>query len=180
MIPSGEKPGRRGRSKIMADQSGVLQPVANSDETENSSAVHNPDSGVKRRLSFTSERDISSGKEPSATSSMLSLQTDLDDSNSCVPLTETDEESRTETMEICLKSENAVDFKGLSLKEHSGINSLDKENPPEAANGIQGELACFPVFSAKFNVAFIEFIIIVILSSHPRAKGCHIFSLAKV
>ncbi|XP_015229153.1 PREDICTED: MAD2L1-binding protein [Cyprinodon variegatus] len=121
----------------MADQSGVLQPVSNSDETENSSAVHNPDSGVKRRLSFTSERDISSGKEPSATCSMLSLQTDLDDSNSCVPLTETDEESRTETMEICLKSENAVDFKGLSLKEHSGINSLDKENPPEAANGIQ-------------------------------------------
>ncbi|KAM4730113.1 MAD2L1-binding protein [Anableps anableps] len=123
----------------MAEQSDALQSIPNIDETGGSSTVHSGDGGVKRRLSFASEKDIRTVEEPSVTCSFHSLQSVSDDSNSSRLSSEIDEELRTETIETCLESSNATDVKGVPLEEHRVSNTEEKENSFEPSAIIQGK-----------------------------------------
>ncbi|MED6258128.1 hypothetical protein ATANTOWER_003274 [Ataeniobius toweri] len=138
MIPSGKDEAGADIQKIMAEQFDVLQPIPNSDETKSSPTVQSGDSGVKRRLSFFSERDVSTVEEPSSmTCSLLSLQSVFDDSNSFGPSAEIDEELRTEKIQICLESKNAADVNVVPLKEQTVSSIGDKENSSEPSDIIQ-------------------------------------------
>ncbi|XP_047208016.1 MAD2L1-binding protein [Girardinichthys multiradiatus] len=135
MIPSGKDEAGADIQKRMAEQSDVLQLIPNSDETKSSPTVQ---SGVKRRISFFSERDVSTVEEPSSmTCSLLSLQSVGDDSNSFRPSAEIDEELRTEKIKICLESKNAADVNVVPLKEQTVSSIGDTENSSEPSDIIQ-------------------------------------------
>lgn len=116
----------------MAEQSDALQLMP---------TIHGGDGGVNRRLSFSSEKSISAFDEPSTTCSLLTLQSFSDESSSCRPSVETDEEQPTEPIEICLNSNNAADVKGAPLEEHGRRDTDDKENYSEPLDVIESKLA---------------------------------------
>ncbi|XP_008428417.1 MAD2L1-binding protein [Poecilia reticulata] len=116
----------------MADLCDTLQPILNSDETEGSSTVHSGDGRIKRRLSFSSERNSKTAEEPSMTCTLLSLQSVSDDSNS-----EIDEELRTDSIKINLESNNGTDVKDVPQEKHSVQNTEEKENSSEPSDIIQ-------------------------------------------
>lgn len=72
----------------MAEPCLVLKTTLDPEVSENQSAANSEDSRVKRRLSFPSEKEISSREEPSLTYLDLSLQCLSDDSNSPQPTDE--------------------------------------------------------------------------------------------
>ncbi|TDH01103.1 hypothetical protein EPR50_G00176750 [Perca flavescens] len=119
-----------GTFKTMAEDSNIFKPTSNS---ENTSIINHADNKITRRLSFSSEKDVSTLEEPNMTCKVLTLQSVPDDSNSCRPSAEVAEQLSPQAVNTCLKTTNVIELKEvssehvLSSKQHSA-NNADKEN----------------------------------------------------
>ncbi|XP_041865936.1 MAD2L1-binding protein [Melanotaenia boesemani] len=106
----------------MAAHSTTLKPSLNSEEIENTSTVNSDDVGVKRRLSFASEKDVSALEASTMAYSAFSLQGFLDDSN-LWPLSAA-EITEQLSPDKCLMEKNAIKDEDL-LPERNGANNTE-------------------------------------------------------
>ncbi|XP_032397996.1 MAD2L1-binding protein isoform X2 [Etheostoma spectabile] len=122
-----------GTFKTMAEDSNTFKPTLNSKGTETTTLIDTADNKITRRLSYSSEKDVSTLEEPNMTCKVLTLQSVPDDSNSCRPSAEVDEQLSPQALNACLKTTNVMKLKEvssehvLSSKQHS-VNNADKEN----------------------------------------------------
>ncbi|XP_040906414.1 MAD2L1-binding protein [Toxotes jaculatrix] len=133
-----------GTFKTMAEVSNILKPTLNSEDTEN---INSGDNGIKRRLSFPSEKDISALEEPNMTCKVSTLQNVPDNSNSCQPSAGNAEQLSPQAVNNCLKAKNAIELKDVSpeyrlnSEQHSVNNTEDKENTATSSTSITLENA---------------------------------------
>lgn len=117
----------------MAEDPNIFKPTLNPEYADNKTVFKTGESEVKRRLSFTSDKDIGSAEEPNVTCEVLTLTllSFTDDSNSCG----TSAEQRSpQDVNTLLKAKNGAELKEassehrLNTKQHCVNNSEDKEN----------------------------------------------------
>uniref|UniRef100_A0A8C7ZDU8 MAD2L1 binding protein n=1 Tax=Oryzias sinensis TaxID=183150 RepID=A0A8C7ZDU8_9TELE len=129
----------------MAEPCLVLKTTLDPEVSENQSAANSEDSRVKRRLSFPSEKEISSREEPSLTYLDLSLQCLSDDSNSpqptdeklsvtvpngtdvCSEQREEDKENTENIQEEQQEEEEATSCQESASERHSNTEDRDAE-----------------------------------------------------
>ncbi|XP_044069191.1 MAD2L1-binding protein [Siniperca chuatsi] len=109
----------------MAD-SNIFKSTSNSEDAENKCNINSEDNEIKRRLSFSLEKHISTLEEPNMTCKVLTLQSVPDDSNSCRPSAEVSPQA----VNACLKAKKASDLKDdyPEYRQHSVNITEDKEN----------------------------------------------------
>uniref|UniRef100_A0A3P9IPC3 MAD2L1 binding protein n=1 Tax=Oryzias latipes TaxID=8090 RepID=A0A3P9IPC3_ORYLA len=129
----------------MAEPCLVLKTTLDPEVSENQSAANSEDSRVKRRLSFPSEKEISSREEPSLMYLDLSLQCLSDDSNSpqptdeklsvtvpngtdvCSEQREEDKENTENIQEEQQEEEEATSCQESASERHSNTQDRDAE-----------------------------------------------------
>ncbi|XP_059215095.1 MAD2L1-binding protein [Centropristis striata] len=115
--------------KTMAENSNIVKLTSNCEGTENAPAIKSGDNGITRRLSFSSETDVSSLEEPNMTRKVLTLQSVPDDSNSSTP-----EQLSQQAVNTRLNEKNAMELEDaspehqLKSKQQCVNNTEDKEN----------------------------------------------------
>ncbi|KAM6997014.1 MAD2L1-binding protein [Tautogolabrus adspersus] len=122
-----------GTFKTMADDSGIFKTLSNSQNADKKYLNNNEDGKTRRRLSFSSENDVSKQEDPDISVKVLTLQNVPDDSNpgSRLP-TEMSEQLSPQTS--CLKAKNTEELKEVSsenrlnLKQNSVNITEEKEN----------------------------------------------------
>ncbi|KAM8738831.1 MAD2L1-binding protein isoform 2-T2 [Acanthopagrus schlegelii] len=129
MMQCGEHPA--GTFKTMAEDPNIFKPTLNSEYADNKTVFKTGESEVKRRLSFTSDKAISSVEEPNVTCEVLTLLSFTDDSNSCG---NSAEQLSPQAVNTLLKAKNGAELKEatpehrLNTKQHRVKSSEDKEN----------------------------------------------------
>lgn len=132
MMQCGQEPA--GTFKTMAEEPNIFKPTLNPEDSGKKSSTTSGDNGIKRRLSFSSEKDIGAVEEADTTCEVHTLQSLPDDSNSCQSTAETTEELSPQAENTCLKAKNATEIKDaspehrLNSKQHSASSAEDKEN----------------------------------------------------
>ncbi|XP_022599425.1 MAD2L1-binding protein [Seriola dumerili] len=125
----------------MAEVSDVFKTTSNSEEAENASNINSGDNGIQRRLSFSSEKDISTLD----TCDVSTLQSVPDNSSSCLPSADIVEQLSPQAVNTCLKVKNVIEIKDLSLecrlhsKQHNVKHTEDKENSTTPSTTITPE-----------------------------------------
>ncbi|XP_028279457.1 MAD2L1-binding protein [Parambassis ranga] len=106
----------------MAEDSLIFLSTSTSDNTVTTPAVIRADAGVKRCLSFSSDKDVSTQEEQETANKHLTLQSVPDESLSCrlsaEPLS-------AQTGDTCLNAKNAISVK---VQHHNPDSAEDKEN----------------------------------------------------
>ncbi|XP_023281668.1 MAD2L1-binding protein [Seriola lalandi dorsalis] len=114
---------------------------SNSEEAEKASNINSGDNGIQRRLSFSSEKDISTLD----TCDVSTLQSVPDNSSSCLPSADIAEQLSPQAVNTCLKVKNVIEIKDLSLecrlhsKQHNVKHTEDKENSTTPSTTITTE-----------------------------------------
>ncbi|KAF0027321.1 hypothetical protein F2P81_020062 [Scophthalmus maximus] len=122
-----------GTFKTMAEVSGIFNKTSDSGDTETTS-TSSGDNGTKRRLSFSSDKDISTLQPSVVTCEVSTLHSVADDSNSCRASAEIAEQLSPASVITPLKAESETESKDVSLesrlhsRRQSVNNSEDKEN----------------------------------------------------
>ncbi|XP_047459648.1 MAD2L1-binding protein [Mugil cephalus] len=127
MMQRGRDPART--FKTMAEDSIIV--ISNSEDTENTSPDISVDPAVRRCLSFSSEKDISTAGEPKRACEILTLQSVPDAPSPRPESLEVSEQQLTPPplgVKICLKAKNAINLKDATPKENGVSNVEDKEN----------------------------------------------------
>ncbi|XP_073337479.1 MAD2L1-binding protein [Pagrus major] len=123
-----------GTFKTMAEDPNIFKPPSNSEYAENKPVFKSGETEVKRRLSFSSDKGISTVEDPNITCKVLTLLSFTDDSNSCGTSAEIAEQLSPPAVNTCLKAKNGAELKEaspehrLNTKQHCVNNSEDKEN----------------------------------------------------
>ncbi|AWP14220.1 putative MAD2L1-binding protein isoform 3 [Scophthalmus maximus] len=131
MMQCGKEPA--GTFKTMAEVSGIFNKTSDSGDTETTS-TSSGDNGTKRRLSFSSDKDISTLQPSVVTCEVSTLHSVADDSNSCRASAEIAEQLSPASVITPLKAESETESKDVSLesrlhsRRQSVNNSEDKEN----------------------------------------------------
>lgn len=133
---SHDAPGKKRRNparifKTMAEDSSILKLISNSEDTENVSTDKSRDLGIKRRLSFSSEKDISIAEAPKTPPEVQAVS---EDPNSSRVSPEISKQRPPSPVNTHLKGKNAVKLKDDSSRQHCVNDTDDKENtaiPPD-------------------------------------------------
>ncbi|XP_071337301.1 MAD2L1-binding protein [Trachinotus anak] len=137
MMHCGKDPA--GTFKTMAAVSSIFKPTSNSDGTETTSPANGGDSGVYRRLSFSSEKGFCALETCEASAP----RSDPDDTNSCRLSAEVTEQLSPQAVNTRLKANNVIELKDLSLecrphsKQHSVNKTDEKENTAAPSTAIR-------------------------------------------
>ncbi|XP_070771873.1 MAD2L1-binding protein [Enoplosus armatus] len=132
MMQCGNKPA--GTFKTMAEDSNIFKPTSNLDDAENKSTINSGNNEIKRRLSFSSEKDISTLEESNMTCKVPTLQSVPDDSNSCRLSAEVTGQLSPQAVNTELKTTKPIELTDVSpahrlnSKQHSVNDTEDKEN----------------------------------------------------
>ncbi|XP_063347602.1 MAD2L1-binding protein [Pelmatolapia mariae] len=117
----------------MAEDSSILKLISNSEDTENVSTDKSRDLGIKRRLSFSSEKHICIAEEPKTPPEVQAVS---DDPNSSRVSPEIRKQRSPSPVNTHLKGKHAVKLKDDSSRQHCVNDTDDKENTaiPSAQN----------------------------------------------
>lgn len=147
----GEDPART--FKTMAEDLKILQPTSNSEDADSTSCIDGGHDEIKRRLSFLSEKDISTLEEPNTTCKVLTLQSAPDDSNSCRLCAKIAGQLPPQAANTRLKATAAIELTDsdpehrLNPTQQCGTNTEDKENTATITAGRSHNrrgCPCFP------------------------------------
>ncbi|TKS85386.1 MAD2L1-binding protein [Collichthys lucidus] len=111
----------------MAEVSNIFKPTLNSEDEDNTSTTNNGDKEIKRRLSFSSDKDVSTLEEANTACKVSALQSVPHDSNSRRLSAEIADQLSLKAVNTRLKANNAAEHP-LNSKHHVVNNTEDKEN----------------------------------------------------
>ncbi|XP_008281711.1 MAD2L1-binding protein [Stegastes partitus] len=123
----------------MEEDSDIIKSTSGPEVSVNASTVSNGETRIKRRLSFSSEREISAQEEPNMTRSTETLENVSDDSASCRLSAE---RLSPQTVNTSLQANNDVKLGDGSTKQPGVDSNEDKENaavPPTTQDNTQEE-----------------------------------------
>ncbi|XP_005936395.1 MAD2L1-binding protein [Haplochromis burtoni] len=126
----------------MAEDSSILKLISNSEDTENVSTDKSRDLGIKRRLSFSSEKDISIAEAPKTPPEVQAVS---EDPNSSRVSPEISKQRSPSPVNTHLKGKNAVKLKDDSSRQHCVNDTDDKENtaiPSDQNNTEEDNASC--------------------------------------
>lgn len=130
-----------GTFKTMAEVSNIFKPTLNSQDVDNTSTANNRDKEIKRRLSFSSEKDVSTLEEANTACKVSTLQSVPDDSNSRRLSAEIAGQLSPQAVNTRLKANNAAEHP-LNSKHHVVNNTEDKENTAMSSTTITSGGLC--------------------------------------
>ncbi|KAG8000002.1 MAD2L1-binding protein [Nibea albiflora] len=122
----------------MAEVSNIFKPTLNSEDEENTLPTNSGDNEIRRRLSFSSEKDVSTLEEANMACKVSTLQSVPDDSNSRRLSAEIAEQLSPQAVNTRLKAKNASEHP-LNSKHHLVNNTEDKENAAMSSTTITSE-----------------------------------------
>lgn len=130
-----------GTFKTMAEVSNIFKPTLNSQDVDNTSTTNSGDKEIKRRLSFSSEKDVSTLEEANTACKVSTLQSVPDDSNSRRLSAEIAAQLSPQAVNTRLKANTAAEHPPNS-KHHVVNNTEDKENTAMSSTTITSGGLC--------------------------------------